>query len=100
MDITCLNSYLNYNMKHPVELSLLDYKIVVAKNLLQYHQGQKRAVPMWRPSKRKNQPDSTDNHVGHLSDYQTMRKRCAYCAMKVKKIEHSSSVWLVTFHYA
>ena len=24
-----------------------------------------------------------------------MRKRCAYCAMERKKIEHSSSVWLL-----
>ena len=31
MDIACVNSYLIYNMKHPNKLSLLDYKIVVAK---------------------------------------------------------------------
>ena len=100
MDIACVNSYLIYNMKHPNKLSLLDYKIVVAKNLVQYHQGRKRAVPMSRPSKKKNQPESIDNHGGHLPDYQTMRKRCAYCAMEGKKIKHLSSVWLVTFHYA
>ena len=34
MDIACVNSYLIYNMKHPNKLSLLDYKIVVAKNLI------------------------------------------------------------------
>ena len=32
---------------------------------------------MSRPSKRKNQPESIDNHGGHLPDYQTMRKRRA-----------------------
>ena len=37
MDIACANSYLIYNMKHPNKLSLLDYKIVIAKNLIQYH---------------------------------------------------------------
>ena len=37
MDIACVNSYLIYNMKNPNKLSLLDYKIVVAKNLIQYH---------------------------------------------------------------
>ena len=84
MDVICVNSYLIYNMKHPNKLSLLDYKIVVAKNLIQYHQGRKRAVPMSRPSKRKNQPESIDNHGGHLPDYQTMRKRCAYYAMEGK----------------
>ena len=83
MDITCVNSYLIYNMKHPNKLSLLDYKIVVAKHLIQYHQ--KKAVPMSRPSKRKNQTESIDNHGWHLPDYQTMRKRCAYCAMDGKE---------------
>ena len=85
MDIACVNSYLIYNMKHPNKLSLLDYKIVVKKNLIQHHQGRKRAVPMSRPSKRKNQPESIDNHGGHLPDYQTMRKRCLYCAMEGKE---------------
>ena len=54
MDIACVNSYLIYNMKYPNKLSILDYKIVVTKSLIQYHQGWKRAVPMSRPSKRRN----------------------------------------------
>ena len=62
MDIACVNSYLIYYMKHPNKLSILDYKIAVTKNLIQYHQGLKRAVRMPRPSKRKNQPESIDNH--------------------------------------
>ena len=37
MDIAYVNSYLIYNKKHPNKLSLLDYRIVVAKNLIQYH---------------------------------------------------------------
>ena len=69
--------------KYPSKLSLLNYKIVVTKNLIQYHQDRKKA--MSRPSKRKNQPESIDNHVGHLSDYQMMRKQCADCAMEGKK---------------
>ena len=80
MDIACVNSYLIYNMKHPNKLFLLDYKIVIAKNLIQYHQGRKRAVPMSRPFKRKNRPESIENHGGNLPDYQTMRTRCACCA--------------------
>ena len=82
MDIRCVNSYLIYSMKHPNKLRLVDYKIVVAKNLIQNRQGRKRAVPMSRPSKRKNQPELIDNHGGHLPYYQTMRKRCSYCAME------------------
>ena len=68
MDIACLNSYLIYNMKHPNKSSLLNYKIVVAKSLVPYHQGWKRAVPMSIPSERKKQPESIDNHRGQLPD--------------------------------
>ena len=99
MDIACVNSYLIYNMKHPNKLSLLDYKIVVTKNLIQYHQDWKRAVPMSRLSKRENQPESIDNHGGHAKT--TMRKQRAYCVQwRVKKIEHSSSVWFLIFYYS
>ena len=85
MDITCVNSYLIYNMNHPNKLPLLDYTIVVAKNLIQHHQGRKRALPMSRTSKKKNQPELIDNHGGHLPDYQAMQKQWVYCAMKVKE---------------
>ena len=85
MGITYVNSYLIYNMKHTNKLSLLYYKIVVAKNPIQYRHGRKRTVPMSRPSKRKKQPESIDNHGGHLPDYQTMRKRCLYCAIEGKE---------------
>ena len=37
MDIACVISCLIYNMKHPNKLPLLDYKIVVAKKLIQYN---------------------------------------------------------------
>ena len=74
MDIVCVNSYLIYNMKYPNKLFLLDYKSVVIKNLIQYHQGWKRTVPLLGLSKRKNQPEFMDNH-GHLPDYQAMQKR-------------------------
>ena len=77
--IACVNSYLIYYMKHSNKL------IVFAKNLIHYHQGRNMAVPMLRPSKRKNQPGLIDNHGGHLPDYQTKRKRCAYCVMEGKE---------------
>ena len=37
MDIAFVISCLIYNMKHPNKLPLLDYKIVVAKKLMQYN---------------------------------------------------------------
>ena len=72
IDIACINSNLIYNMKHPNKLSLLNYKIGIAKNLIQYYQGRKREVPILRPYKTKNQSESIDNHGGLLPDYQTM----------------------------
>ena len=44
MDIAFVNSYLIYNKMSKKlfnQLSLLDYKIVIIKNLIQYHQGWK-----------------------------------------------------------
>ena len=79
MDITRVNSYLIYNMKHPKKLSLLP------KNLIQYHQDWKRIVPISRPSKKKNQPESIGNHGGCFPDHQTMLKRRAYSAMTIKE---------------
>ena len=100
IDISFVNSYLIYNMKHPSKLFLLDYKIVIAKNLIQYHQGRKRAVPMSRPSKRKNQL----NRLIIIEDIYQITKRWENNARtvqwRVKKTELSSSVWLVTFYYA
>ena len=40
---------------------------------------------MSRQFKRKNQPESIYKHGGHLSDYQTMQKRCVYYAMEGKE---------------
>ena len=87
-------------MKHPNRFALFDYKIAVGKNLIQYHQDRERAVPMSRPSKKKNQPESII-----IKEYiYQITKRCKNDARtvqwRVKKIEHSSSVCLVTFHYA
>ena len=87
-------------MKDHNKLSLLDNKIVVTKNLIHYHQGLKRAEPMSRPTKRKNQPEMIDNHGGQLPDYQRYKNDACTVQWRVDKTEHSSSVGLVTFHYA
>ena len=85
MDIACVNSYLIYYMKDPNKLPLLDYKTFAAKNLVQYHQGRKGAVPMSRPCQSRNQLEPIENHGWHLPNYQTMLKRCAYCGMEGKE---------------
>ena len=79
MDITCVNSYLIYNMKHPNKLFLLGCKIVVAKNIINTMKAGKGQYQYW------DHPESIDNHGGHLPDYQTMQKRCTYCAMEGKE---------------
>ena len=80
-----LNSYLIYNMNHPNKLPFLDYKIAVAKNLIQYNQDQKRVVPMSRPSNL--------NRLIIMEGIYQITKQCENDARtlqwRVKKIEHS-----------
>ena len=58
-------------------MALLDYKIVVVKNLIKKHQDWKRAVPTSIPSKKQYQSDSIDNHGGHCkNDAKKMRLLC------------------------
>ena len=96
MDIACVNSYPIYNMNHPNKLPFLDYKIAVAKNLIQYNQDQKRVVPMSRPSNL--------NRLIIMEGIYQITKQCENDARtlqwRVKKIEHSLSAWLLIFHYA
>ena len=93
MDIAFANSYLIYKMKHPNKLPLLDYKIVVAKNLIQCNQGRKRAVSMYHLRGRPNL-----NQLIIMEVIYQINKRCENDAhtvqWRVKKIEHSSSVHL------
>ena len=96
MDIACVNSYLIYNMKHPNKLPFLDYKIAVAENLIQYNQDQKRLVPMSMPS-------NLNQLIIMEGIYQISKQwgnNTYTLQWRVKKIEHSSSVWPLIFHYA
>ena len=99
MNIACVNSYLIYNMKHPSKLSPW-YKIVVAKDLIQYHQDRKRQYQC-----RDHLRGRTNlNRLIIMEDIYQITKwwKNDVCAMqwRLKKIEHLSTVWLVTFHYA
>ena len=72
-------------MKHPKQLTLLDYKIVLAKNLIRWHQSRQRAVPLLRPSKRKSASVASNDHGGHLPEFQPTRKECTYCSKEGKE---------------
>ena len=85
MDIAGVSSYILYNMRNPNKLTLLDFEIVVAKNLIQWHQGQQRAVLSSRISKRKIQSNSSNWDDSHLPHFQQTRKRCVYCASNGKE---------------
>ena len=96
MDIAMVNSYLIYYMKHPNKLPFLDYKIAVGKNLIQYNQDQKRLVPMSIPS-------NLSRLIIMEGIYQISKQwgnNTHTLQWRIKKIEHSSSVWLLIFQYA
>ena len=99
MDIACLNSYLIYKMQNTNKFSALNYKIFVAKHLIQYHQGGKGQCQC-----RDHLRGRTNlNQLIITEDIYPITKRCEndLCTVQlgVKKIEHLSSIWLVTFHY-
>ena len=78
VDIACFNSYSFITWSILTSCLSLITRLLSQKNLIQYHQGRKRAVPV--------------------------TKRCENdtCTVPwgVKKVEHSSYVWLISFHYA
>ena len=86
LDIAIVNSFLVYNMKHPKQLTLHDYKTIIAKNLIQWHQSRQRAVPLSRPSKRRSTSVARNDHGGDLPEFQPTRKRCICCSKKGTKI--------------
>ena len=85
LDIACVNSFLVYNMKHPKQLIFLDCKIVIAKNLIRWHQSRQRDVPLSRPSKRKITSVASNDHGDHLPELQPTQKRCTYFSKEGKE---------------
>ena len=83
--LTCVKSFLVYNMKHPKQLTLLDYKTVIVKNLIRWHQSRQTAVPLSRPSKSKSTSVARNGHGGHLPEFRPTRKRCTYCSKEGKE---------------
>ena len=45
MDVACTNSNIAYNMLHPDDLTLLNFKIAVATHMMGPYTGRKRAAP-------------------------------------------------------
>ena len=87
LDIACVNSFLVYIMKHPKQLTLLNYKIVIAKNLIRWHQIRQRAVPLSRSSKTKSTSVASNDHGGHYKSLNQHVKDVPIIQKKEKKIE-------------
>ena len=77
-------------MKYLKKLALLDYKIVIAKDLIRWNQSRQKAVPLSRPSKKKEYFSCNSDHGHHLPEFQpTQPKRCILCLKEGKKIDLS-----------
>ena len=81
MNIACANSFVVYNMLHPNNLTLLDFKTITATYLIGRYTSWSRAPPDGKTgSKRKYQYQFEPNHLPlHLPEFQSSRKRCEYC---------------------
>ena len=81
MDVACANSFVVYNMLHPNDLTLLDFKTIIATYLIGWYTSRSRAPPDGKTgSKRKYQYQFEPNHLPlHLPEFQSSRKRCEYC---------------------
>lgn len=81
MDVACANSFIAYNMLYPNEMTLLDYKIIIATHLIGKYTSRSRAPPDGKTgSKRKFQYQfQQENLPLHLPEFQDCRKRCVYC---------------------
>ena len=81
MDVACVNSFMVYNMLHPNDLTLLDFKTIAATYLVGRYKSQNRSPPDGKTgSRRKHQYQFEPNDLSlHLPEFQSSRKRCEYC---------------------
>ena len=83
MDVAYINSNSVYNIRNPYKLTLLGFKMVVSKNLIQWNLGPERAVASSQPNKRKIHSSSSKCNSSHAMKSQQTRKRweemCMVC---------------------
>lgn len=81
MDASIANSFIAYNMLHPGNLTLLDFKIAVATHMIGPYTSRKRAAPENNAGSKKAQRYKHDSNEipCHLPEFQTTRHRCSYC---------------------
>ena len=54
MDVACANSHIVYNMIHPNDLTLLDFKTIVLTYLIGRYTSRSRAPPNGKIGSKKN----------------------------------------------
>ena len=84
LDVSVVNSYLIFNSMFGVTMSLLDYKISVAKSLIGSFCSRARSFPSQRTTKRKISQVMPSDFPQHLPEFQVSRRRCAYCKAEGK----------------
>ena len=97
LDIACVNSFLVYNIKLRKQLILLDYKIVIAKNFIRWHQSRQRAVPSHDRVKERVLQLQAMNTVTIYQSISEHKKDAHIVQKKGKKIELSLHAYLFTF---
>ena len=81
MDVASANSYIAYNMLHPDDQTLLNFKIAVTTHMIEPYTSRKRAAPdnnigSKRIYRYEHEPTETPDH---LPEFQQNRHRCVYC---------------------
>ena len=81
LDIAVVNSKIVYNkIESAPSLSSLDFRYSIAQTMIRKFSSRKRAVPLYRPSKRSRGPSF--DIVDHLPDFACSRVGCAFCSLK------------------
>ena len=81
MDVGCANTYIVYNIMHPNDLTLLDFKTIISIYLIRTYINWSRApLDSKRGSKRKYQYQfQQGNLLQHLPEFRNIWRRCEFC---------------------
>ena len=78
IDVALVNSRIVYT-KLGNDISLVNFRIVMAKALIGRYSNRKRLFPISRPSKQKSHEPSMPREVSiHMHEFQGKRMRCRY----------------------
>ena len=81
LDITVVNSKIVYKkIESASSLPSLDFRYNIAQTMIRKFSSRKRAVPLFRPSKRSRGPSF--DIADHLPDFAHSRVCCAFCSSK------------------